>query len=344
MIAPRVFSAYYELPIALECCGVLIHLVLQRDSSTGVNRRQLKLKYALAAVLVLALCASLYVTTTRWTRGFRLSARNFFGVLRVEEHVAPSIVFIEGNTAHTLDGDPRYRELINGTIEHGIQFLTAGRKRDTTTYYGPKSGGALALQAAGTQGPIKVGVLGLGTGTLAAYGRPGDQYTFYEINPLVVSLATSQFSFIRDSRANVGIVVGDGRLSLEREPTHQFDVVAIDAFSSDAIPTHLLTREAFAWYLRHLSPAGIIAVHVSNKYLDLVPVVISAAAYFNREALVIDSARDNSRAIYPATWVLVGDKRGSMSRLERSVMAKTSHRDGSLWTDDYSSVIRAFRW
>jgi hypothetical protein len=346
LVAPHIFSGFYELPIALGCCGVLIHVVLHRDSRSGAVRTRITKRDVLASALVVALCVNLYVTTTRQTTGLRMSARNFFGILRVEENVAPSIILLQGNTKRTLDGDPHYRELVNGTIEHGIQFLDVARRQETTTYYGPKSGVGLALVEAGKHGPIKVGVVGLGAGTLAAYGRPGDQYTFYEINSLVVTLAKTEFTFVGDSQAQVGIVVGDGRLSLEREPAQQFDVLVIDAFSGDAIPTHLLTREAFDLYLHHLSPTGIIAVHISNRYLNLAPVVTSPAVSLNRKALLVDSRPDNSRAIYAATWVLIGDKNGVLGKLDRSSTVdetRTSNHKGNLWTDDYSSVLKSFK-
>ena len=143
---------------------------------------------------------------------------------------------------------------MNGTIDHGLQFLSPARRDLPTTYYGPDSGIGITLKAAGATSPLNVGVIGLGVGTLAAYGRQGDRYKFYEINPLVVQLANQEFSFLRDSEAKIDIVLGDGRLSLEQEPPQGFDVLVVDAFSGDSIPVHLLTREAFELYFRHLKP------------------------------------------------------------------------------------------
>jgi spermidine synthase len=344
LLAPRIFSGYYELPIALGFCGILIHVVLRRNQGVALQTPRSKRIWMLVAVLVAALCASLYVTAKQQSTQTRVVVRNFYGVLRVEDRVAPSIVLIQGDTTQLLDPDPRYRDLINGTIEHGIQFLSGGRRRETTTYYGPNSGIAAALRLAGQYGPLKIGVIGLGAGTIAAYGRPGDQYTFYEINPLVVEVANNEFSFLRQSQAQVRIVPGDARLSLEREAPQQFDVLAVDAFSSDAIPVHLLTREAFALYLRHIKSAGVIAVHVSNKYLDLAPVVVAAAASLDLKAVVVDSGRDNPREIYPATWVLVGSEGGLLASSQLKSAGETARiAKQKVWTDDYSSLLSAFK-
>lgn len=335
LIAPRIFTGYYELPITLGFCGVLIHVVLYRDSDIAARTRFRKQIFVLVAALVIAFCASLYVTARRNGAQARVSVRNFYGVLRVEDRALPGTVSQDNPTQPI---DPRYRDLINGTIEHGIQFLAADQRLETTTYYAPNSGVGLAVELAERQGPIKVGVIGLGAGTIAAYGRPGDQYTFYEINPLVIELANTQFSFLRQSSAHVNVVLGDARLSLDHEEPQQFDVLAVDAFSSDAIPLHLLTREAFSLYLRHIRPTGIIAVHVSNKYLDLAPVVAAAASNFGRRAVFIDSPDDKARAIYRANWVLVGTE-AALDHPEFPSWWTIKGSPKDIWTDDFSSLV-----
>lgn len=342
LIAPRVFTGYYELPVALGLCGVLIHVVLYRDVEVGARTRFRKQIFLLVTVLVVVFCTSLYISARHNGARARVSVRNFYGVLRVEDHTTASVVLIQNDKAQPHDADPRYRDLINGTIEHGIQFLSGGRRLETTTYYAPNSGVGLAIKSAERQSPVKVGIIGLGAGTIAAYGRPGDQYTFYEINPLVVELADNQFSFLRQSAAQVRIVPGDARLSLEQEAPQQFDVLAVDAFSSDAIPIHLLTREAFASYLRHLRSSGILAVHVSNKYLDLAPVVAAAAASLDRRAVFIDSPPDEARAIYRANWVLVGTE-SALNHPEFPGWWSIKGSPKDMWTDDYSSILRTFK-
>lgn len=246
-----------------------------------------------------------------------------------------------------MPGDPGYRELINGTIEHGVQFLSEHRKREATTYYGPHSGVAMAINAAGTAGPIRVGVVGLGAGTLAAYGRPDDRYTFFEINPLVISYAQKQFTFLKDTPAKTEILKGDARLSLEHDALQPFDVLVVDAFSGDSIPTHLLTRQAFLLYLRNLNFSGLIAVHVSNRYLNLAPIVLAAAQSLHLDARVIENSRDTGHAIDPATWVVLGRPGGLLQRPEFNdalMLPAKSVNPGDPWTDDYSSILKAFRW
>jgi SAM-dependent methyltransferase len=229
---------------------------------------------------------------------------------------------------------------MHGTIEHGSQFLAADRRDWPTTYYGPLSGVGLAIKAAGAGGPVRIGVVGLGAGTLASYGRPGDVIRFYEINPQVVQLARSEFSFLQDSKARIEIAMGDARLSLQREPAQQFNVLALDAFSSDSIPVHLLTLEAFRIYVHHLKAGGILAVHISNRYLDLAPVVAEAARLLGLEALQVNSDEDQERGVSVSDWVLLSAspdvfKSADMQEYAGPTEAKTAMR---AWTDDYSNL------
>jgi SAM-dependent methyltransferase len=286
------------------------------------------------------LCATIYTVglagLLAWqiretTRGARVLARNFYGGLRVSDSGSPQ----EADAMRTL---------IHGTITHGRQFLSPGRRRRPTTYYGPKSGVGLALQDR-ARGPRSVGVIGLGAGTIAAYGKRGDAYRFYEINPLVVRLADAEFSFLRDSPAKVDVILGDARLSLEAEPPREFDLLAVDAFSGDSIPVHLLTREAFDLYFRHLKENGMLAVHVSNKYLDLKPVVGRAAESMGKAAVVVDTEDEPENGIYGATWILVsGDRRwfGTPS-LKDAGVPLAARSDVRLWTDDYSNLFRILK-
>jgi SAM-dependent methyltransferase len=272
--------------------------------------------------------------------------RNFYGVLRVSDLVDPRLVVPQDNPARLFEPpDPRYRELLNGTINHGLQLLAPGRRREATTYYSPKSGIGVALREAAAKGALRVGVIGLGAGTIATYGRPGDRYTFYEINPLVIEIANHEFSFLRESAAKIDIVRGDARLSLESEPLQEFDVLAVDAFSGDSIPVHLLTREAFTLYLRHLKTDGILAVHISNKHLDLQPVVEAAAAALKQRAFVVSNGPDEKSGVYIATWVLLSGRGDFAVRLERDQTGGLLEPSGrtQLWTDNYSSIFRLLK-
>jgi spermidine synthase len=189
----------------------------------------------------------------------------------------------------------------------------------------------------------RIGVIGLGTGTLAAYARSGDYFAFYEIDPNVIELAWREFSYLADSAAKIAVNVGDARLVLDRQPHQRFDVLVVDAFSGDAIPMHLLTREAFALYARHLTQDGVLAVNVSNRYLDLAPVVKQSAAAIGMEARVVDTFGDATRIYYGATWVLVTRATQLFSRPSLRA-AQSIERTLPVWTDDYSSIYRVVRW
>ena len=226
------------------------------------------------------------------TTGHRLLLRNFYGGLKITDTGPPEDFY-------------SVRRLTNGTINHGEQFLFPERRDLPTTYYGPATGVGLAIRDRGKGRAVRVGVIGLGTGTLAAYGRPGDYYRYYEINPLVVRVARSEFTFLADCRGKLEVAMGDARLSLEREQPENFDVLAVDAFSGDAIPVHLLAREAMDLYFRHLRPDGILAVHISNRHLDLKPVIEGEARAAGRRARLVDTEDDDGAGVFAATWVLV---------------------------------------
>ena len=195
--------------------------------------------------------------------------------------------------------------LIHGTINHGTQLMDPARRRTPTAYYGPKSGMGRAIRYFQQKGPVRVGVIGLGAGVTASYCREGDYFRFYDINPLDYAIAITRFSFLRDCPADKEVLLGDARLTMENQPSQQFDVLAVDAFSSDAIPVHLLTREAVALYFRHLQPNGILAVHVSNRYLDLVPVVSRHARDFAKSAIDVDDDGTDADYLSSSDWVLV---------------------------------------
>ncbi|HWC64383.1 MAG TPA: fused MFS/spermidine synthase, partial [Rhizomicrobium sp.] len=251
--------------------------------------------------------------------------RNFYGALRVED-------------LGTI------RQLQNGNVIHGREFLDADRFSEPTSYYARDSGLGLALAELGKNGPLKVGVIGLGAGTIAAYGRRGDSYVFYEINPAVPAIAGRWFHFLGFSPAEKRIVLGDARLSLERENPQNFDLLAVDAFTSDSIPIHLLTAEGFEQYWRHLKPDGVLAVHVSNLYIDLAPVVAKAAAARGRVARLVASRDDGKEAVDMSDWVLVTKNPDFFRRPALKTAASVPIPDSiRLWTDDYSNLWRSLR-
>jgi SAM-dependent methyltransferase len=321
LIAPAAFPGIYELPLSLLFIAAL---ALQLNWQDGLLPRLLwgSVTVAMAIVLISEI------------RGYHkdtvVMTRNFYGALRVVE---------------SSEGGSEVYTLYHGTIEHGAEFLSPRQRMNPTSYYGPESGAGLALRYE-TNGPKRVGIVGLGAGTLSAYGQPGDLFHFYEINPQVLELARSEFSFLRESAAKVEVTLGDARLSLEAEAPQQFDVLVVDAFSGDAIPVHLLTREAFALYLRHLKPEGILAVHVSNQYLDLAPVVQQLASFYGYPAVLIRSAKDEQQLISAASWVLMTQNRAFLGRPEVANAAQPipPRRGLRLWTDDYNSLLQVIRW
>ncbi len=240
LVAPNVFGDLYELPIGMLALCVLVIAALLRDRASLLHGRWGIAARIVFLALTAALAVALYRTYAENSTDTRVTSRNFYGVLNVRD---------------SGEGPDAMRALSHGTIIHGKQFLEPDRRDWPTSYYGRASGIGLALLDAREHAPLRVGVVGLGAGTLAAYGRAGDVFRFYDINSDVVGLARSEFTFLEDSPAKVEVALGDARLSLEREPAQNFDVLALDAFSSDAIPVHLLTVEAFKTYLRHMKPA-----------------------------------------------------------------------------------------
>ena len=228
---------------------------------------------------------------------------------------------------------------------HGKQYLDRDLRTQPTSYYTATSGiGRLIEAMHPRRDPIKVGIIGLGAGTIAAYGSKGDVYRFYDINPGVIAIANRDFSYLKDSDATIELPLGDARLKLEREAPQNFDVLAIDAFSSDAIPVHLITREAVQVYLKHMKPDGVIAYHVTNRYLDLVPVVEGIAHELGLTALwIYDSGADplsNS-----SSWVLLARDPARLAdpRLVAASTAIEPRRDWRVWTDDFNNLFQVLK-
>jgi spermidine synthase len=333
VVAPLVFSAYYELGIGLVAVAVL---AAQRFAGVGERWGHFA-RYASLATL-LGVTGSAVYEGFSYQEDVRLSSRSFYGVLRVKEYGYP------GEEGHL-------RRLVHGAILHGEQYQTGKWRSFITTYYQEPSGIGVAIkskQAAAAPGmPIRVGVIGLGTGTIAAYGREGDTYRFYDIDRRVIDLATTEFSFLSGSAARIELTVGDARLALEREPPQRFDVLAIDAFSGDAIPVHLITREALEVYLRHMKPDGIVAFHVSNRFLHLIPVVARLAKEAKAHAVLISDDPDDEDETRRSRsdWVLVSR---SLEALQRPEIAKAATEAADeagwrTWTDDYSNLVQILK-
>jgi len=317
VVAPIVLPAYFEFAGALIVVALLALWQLRR-AHLGVR--------VLAVVVTVATIGCAIASVVQFYDGTLAATRNFYGVLRVRT---------------SGPGESYALSLIHGNIRHGTQYSNAPRY--PTTYYVPTSGVGRLL-AYRPNRPYRVGVVGLGVGTLATYAVQGDVIRFYEIDPDVLKVAQRDFSFLRDSLGNIEYVMGDARLALEREPDQQFDVLVVDAFFGDAIPVHLLTSEAMAIYLRHLKPGGVIALHVTNRFVNLIPVAGALAEAHRLNAIHVQD-RTTSEPAYPSDWVLMSERRESLERPKLAEVAKPVliRRDWPLWTDDFNNVVRTLR-
>jgi SAM-dependent methyltransferase len=323
IIAPITLPGYLELEIALTIVAAL---------ALGLNwSRPIPVVGLLVAVAAFT-SGALFWRVKYFMEDTVYIERNYYGVLRVKE-----------NTMRMDESDLRYRSLVHGVILHGEQWLSEKYRRSATTYYKMTSGiGRVLLAFEGK--PIKVGVIGLGAGSIAVYGDADDNYKFYDIDPAVEEVAYKWFTYITDTPAKVDIVLGDARLSMEREPPQNFDVLAVDAFSGDAIPTHLITVEAFDTYLRHMKPGGVIVFHVSNRFLDLKPVLLAIAEKHGLEYAYLHESGENGGTT--SDWVAMTRDRSFI--LKPSIVEITEpvapRPDWRLWTDSYSNLFQVFKF
>lgn len=335
LVAPRIFSSFLELPLALGAIVITVGFVLAaavpcREASPRVRA----FHGGCAALYLLAAGGMATYLHVAEEPGITVLAqrRNFFGVIRVEDE-------------HSANGRAGFRWLYNGKIVHGGQFQRVDLERTPTTYYGQRSGIGLVLHYIPRRFNRHIGIVGLGVGTVAAYAEAGDRLRYYEINPAVVDLTRQYFGFARRCACIIDIVPGDGRVNLEREPPQNFDLLVLDAFSGDAIPTHLLTAEALEVYLRHLRPDGIVAVHISNLYLNLTPVLRGLAETGRLVGLSVQNEEDEPHRVDASDWVL-------LSRTDRvlgnpvllAVASEEWERTSPIyWTDDFTSLASVLK-
>jgi spermidine synthase len=318
--APTLFRGYFEMPLALLACAALV---------TAVHVRRGWMAGTASVVLTLGIV----VMTGYYVQGYAEGAvaldRNFYGWLRVKD---------------VLKGDgSNFRYLLHGAIIHGGQFTDANRCDRPTAYYGMSTGVAAAIRSLNDR-PIRAGIIGLGSGILAAYSRPGDVYRFYEINPMVEKFARDYFTFLSAAQGKVEIVLGDARISLEREEVQNYDLLVVDAFSGDAIPVHLLTQQAIEIYFRHLKPGGILAMQISNNHFDLEPVVEKVARSCGKYAVLLENEHSTAEEVYAAKWVLVTAAPLQMRALRLAPKPLPARSDLGVWTDDYNNMVQILKW
>ena len=323
LVFPVLFSFNYDLAVTCAVTALLVLVCLWRSGWA------VRLLWVVASIIMFILAVRLHLA---YKNNTLVAVRNFYAALRVKQ-----------SEFHNA----RLRTLTNGTIQHGTEIYGSEEQRKIpTTYYAEDSGIGLALRFCCSGRSRNIGVIGLGAGTIAAYGRPGDRIRFYEINPAVIPVAQNAFTFIKESGAQISFATGDARTSLAREAPQQFNVLAVDAFSGDAIPLHLLTAQALDLYRHHMAPGGIIAYHISNQHVNLEPAIALLAQNAGMRAVRVSTLAVDSRDEFGSTWVLVSDYAGLLGMPD---LAAHSHpaevRPGlRLWTDDYSSLLPVLRW
>lgn len=331
LVAPQLLVINAEVSIAMVACTAVILIVLYSDPSSRLRQGRPRWAWGCLLLVLAALTATQVVQFQRTLAGVQEVHRNFFGVLQVK--LQPAAVATNGHVC----------QLIHGRTMHGLQFVDTGKRRCPTSYYGEQSAIGLLLRDHPTAVRRRIGVVGLGVGTLAAYARPGDELRFYEINPAVIDLAQRFFDYLPACRGRVDVVEGDARILLEQEAPQAFDVLVLDAFSSDSIPVHLLTREAFTVYLRHLKQDGVMAVHISNVHVDLRPVVAGQAACFGLSMAGFESSANDDTETRYAIWMLLSRNARSLE-IEAVQRAKLPPPDRELiWTDQRNSVFQVLR-
>ncbi len=327
LLAPRIFTDYFELPIAMAAIVALLTCVFWNAPR---GRGPIRVAMTLAT-----LGFAIYLGRAEIVkqREYLLSVRNFYGVLRVRDDPE-------------RPDHPARRILIHGTISHGTQLARPGGDRIATSYFGTGSGVSRAIVAKGQQGPLRIGVIGLGAGVTATLARSGDVLHYYEINPLVLDIARRDFGFLRACPAHPTVALGDARLVLESLPPESLDVLVLDAFSSDAIPVHLLTREAFQIYLRHVKPDAVMALHITNRFLDLEPVVTEAAKEIGWTGMTVTDDGNDENFYSPSSWVVLSRSATIFKHaifqdgFVDTMRSRTSFRP---WTDDYSNLVQILK-
>ncbi|MEO8120201.1 MAG: fused MFS/spermidine synthase [Rhodoferax sp.] len=322
VIAPYWFNSNYELSIGILLTGMVAAIaIIPKMEFSSLLRRSVSIVFTAAVLLALA-----WIRINdhyEETSGAEVTARNFYGTLQVFN-----------------DAKGEYRTMYHGQITHGRQHTAPDKLNLPTTYYSPEGGAGKAIQIKAGQGPLRVGVIGLGVGTLVSYGRKGDYFRLYEIDPLVIDMAHKNFSFLARTLAATEIILGDARLQLEKEPAQRFDVLVVDAFSGDSVPIHLLTREAFAQYFRHLKPDGVLAVHITNRFLDLRPVVKTAADHFAKSSYLVDSEGIPEKLVLRSRWALISSDPAFFKDPRLSSATPITDPIGfQPWKDDYSSIF-----
>lgn len=326
VLAPYLFTQHYELSVGIILSAIVISFIFLL--TTHFKKHFLELACTAIIFSYLATIIGIrYIHHLSEFDGAKISQRNFYGIVKV-----------------SIDSAKETKTMLHGRIIHGSQSTNPLKERSPTTYYTEDSGIGIAIKLKQSfDNSIKVGIIGLGVGTLATYGRSSDHFKFYEINPNVISLANQEFSYLLNSPAKIETILGDARLKLADETPQSYDILAVDAFSGDSIPVHLLTLEAFQHYLNHLNEDGILAIHISNRYLDLKPVIKAAAEKYQLQAKLVLSESLGENGYNWSRWVLIAKNQAFFQSKELSNSIDIdSKTDFKAWTDNYSNILSIF--
>jgi len=333
LIAPLIFPAYLELNFLIISTYLLLIIILLIDRGWLLYPKYPIRSWSFIIILFLLTSYLLGSQAFKTVKNPWFISRDFYGVIRI---------FQIGTNQEN-----HQFSLYNGGTLHGCQFSLPEKQCLATTYYGSNSGVGLAFKLLEGRKQLRIGAVGLGTGTLATYANNDSYIRFYEINPNVKLIAEKYFTFLTKCASRYDVILGDARLSLEKEEPQQFDILALDAFSSDAIPVHLLTKESIEIYLRHLKPDGILAVHISNRYINLRPVVVELAKHFNLASVIIEGESDKEKAQAMSSWALLSPDHQLLNNeiiQSAGVALPKSFSPFHLWTDDYSNLLWVLRF
>jgi hypothetical protein len=334
VIAPLIFNDYLEFQIGFLVCGLLILFMLYTDPSGRFFQGKPRWGWALLIASALVVTFLFYRERSVRNQATIDATRNFYGTLTISEYGADEPVYLR-------------RAMLHGRIIHGLQFLSDKYRHIATAYYTAKSGIGMCIRHFPRQGGRHIGVVGLGVGTLAAWAEPEDRMRFYEINPSVRELAEKYFKYLEDCKASQVFVLGDARLSLESESPQEFDMLILDAFNSDSPPTHLLTREAFDIYRRHLKAGGVIAVNVTSRHINYLPIVVQLADHIGFRWLYIPYLKPEDEFYgAPSKWVLITNNEQLINQpeIQQASYHSDIEKNVNMWTDDYTSLYTVLQW
>lgn len=330
MVAPMIFRSYLEMKLSFLVMLALVLFANRHDPKSIINQsKRLKPVLASVAIFIFAVQFGAQYLSSDGSR-FE-TTRNFYGVLKQNDYVD--------------DMGREVRRLVHGRIVHGLQYLSEDLRDKPTSYYGPTTGVGRVMGTEVQVGTRNIGVVGLGAGTLSAYGKAGDAIRYYEINPAITEIARSSFDFLSRSKADVSVVHGDALITLEEEEPQSYDILVLDAFSGDAIPVHLLTVEAFETYMTHVKDGGAISIHISNNFFDLKSVVWGLADRFGLQSALIESPEVVEDGTTAAQWIVLSTDEALIARLRQDphFSARDEARKTNLWTNDFSNVLKVLK-